>query len=63
MANKVNANKDIKEDINELKIMVEILKRQIANLEARLQPQPLYTAEEYLEIARARNESKHMANK
>ena len=43
--------------------MVEILKRQISNLEARLQPHPLYTAEEYLEIARARNEANRMANK
>ena len=58
-----NVNNDVKEDINELKIMVEILKRQIANLEARLQYQPLYTAEEYLEIARARNDANRISKK
>lgn len=43
----------IKEDLAEIKIVIEIMKKQIANLEAKLNQRnsPLYTEEDLREIA------------
>lgn len=43
----------IKEDLAEIKIVIEIMKKQIANLEAKLNQRnaPLYTEEDLKEIA------------
>ena len=58
MVKKQETNKeDIKRDLNEIKIVIEIMKRQIEELSKKLQIEPkrLYTVEDLKELADMKN--------
>ena len=58
MVKKQETNKeDIKRDLNEIKIVIEIMKRQIEELSKKLQiePKKLYTVEDLKELADMKN--------
>lgn len=48
-------NTTVKQDLNEIKMAIAIMQKQIAALEAKLKGSQLYSQEEYSEIAKFRN--------